>query len=361
MENNNFNQMMMGMNSPMMMDMNNQMMGGMNNQMMMGMNNQMMNICPMNNMNMAQNMGMMGMGTMEFTFPPNNPGFNKLNHLNNNGMNNPNCKVVKLFYEYRFIREVTLFGGDYYSISNIFKEILYSLGEKSYRGARPEEIIERNFPYETLENLIYRGVVDEKPIIEIKNRSRNKNYYYYNSDHMFEDIQNGDELVVRYGSQVIGAGGLCNIDFVNVDKSTKTQKIDISKDAPIWRQVSVGLNLFGKCINKKCKAFNEEVVYRVGINKIFDFNSNRKSIICPICSKNFVPITMGFWKCEYQIKGEKLKNGDYEEVNINGKETKGDNFEYFNPYKNETASWSKLMICTGHRQKMKYKEERREN
>ena len=93
---------------------------------------------------------------------------------------------------------------------------------------------------------------------------------------MFEDIQDGDELVVSYKDLLIGAGGLCNIDFVNVDKSTKTQKIDISKDAPIWRQVSIGLNLFGKCINKKCKAYNEEVIYRVGINKGFYFNSQRK-------------------------------------------------------------------------------------
>lgn len=29
---------------------------------------------------------------------------------------------------------------------------------------------------------------------------------------------------------------------------------------------------------------------------------------------------MGFFKCEYQIKGEKLKDGEYVEVDINGKE-----------------------------------------
>ena len=42
---------------------------------------------------------------------------------------------------------------------------------------------------------------------------------------------------------------------------------------------------------------------------------------------------MGFWKCEYQIKGEKFKDGDYEEVDLNGKETNGDDFEYYDPYK----------------------------
>ena len=64
---------------------------------------------------------------------------------------------------------------------------------------------------------------------------------------------------------------------------------------------------------------------------------------------------MGFWKCEYQIKGEKFKNREYEEININGKETFGNNFEYFDPISNETTYWSSLIIFTGHRQKMKYR------
>ena len=40
---------------------------------------------------------------------------------------------------------------------------------------------------------------------------------------------------------------------------------------------------------------------------------------------------MRFWKCEYQIKGEKFKNGEYEEKNLNGNEIFEDNFEYFAP------------------------------
>ena len=65
---------------------------------------------------------------------------------------------------------------------------------------------------------------------------------------------------------------------------------------------------------------------------------------------------MGFWKCEYQIKGEKIKEGDYIEVNINGKETKGDDFEYYDPNENGKTFWSKLIIYVGYRQEMKYKE-----
>ena len=115
------------------------------------------------------------------------------------------------------------------------------------------------------------------------------------------------------------------------------------------------MNLFGKCIYEYCEAFNREVIFPVGINVKFDLNKQKKEIICPICHKNFIPLTLGFWKCEYQIKGEKLKNGEYCKVNINGKETKDDNFEYFDANENGTAIWDELIIFACYRQKMKYK------
>ena len=171
---------------------------------------------------------------------------------------------------------------------------------------------------------------------------------------LFEEINDGDSIEVEYRGKVYGAGGLSSLEFVDVDKLTKTKKLTFSKYAPEWRKVSKGLNLFGKCINKACEAYNEEVVYIAGINIKFDFNSDKKEIKCPICSKNFIPITMGFWKCEYQIKGEKFKNGDYEDVDISGKETNGNDFEYYDPYSTGTNYWSSLIIFTCHRQDMKY-------
>ena len=116
------------------------------------------------------------------------------------------------------------------------------------------------------------------------------------------------------------------------------------------------MNLFGKCINKKCEAYNNEVVFRAGINVKFDINLRSREIKCPICSKNFIPLTTGFWKCEYQIKGEKLKDGEYIKVDIKGKETKENDFEYYDTNKEGTVFWSNLIICAGYIQKMKYKE-----
>ena len=60
--------------------------------------------------------------------------------------------------------------------------------------------------------------------------------------------------------------------------------------------------------------------------------------------------------CEFLYQeGEKLNEGNYEDIDINGKETREKYFEYFEPYKTGTISWTSLEIFAGHRQKMKYK------
>lgn len=143
--------------------------------------------------------------------------------------------------------------------------------------------------------------------------------------------------------------------FVDFDKN-KTKKLKFSENAPKWRRVEKGLNLFGKCIHKECIAYGKEVIYIVGNNIEFDFDKQKKEIVCPICFKNFMPLSLGFWQCEYQIKGLKLQNGEYKTININGRETKDNDFEYYDPYDNGTSFWSSLIIFACPRQKMKYKD-----
>ena len=334
----NFNSMMIGMNPMINMNQTEMM-----SKMMMGMNQM---------MEMNQMMGMNQMNDMMMF--PNNPLMNNLNNVENCQTYNPNYKYIRLFFGDEYITNVTIFKDEkYYSLCEKLKSILFSFGKKVYRRPYENEIIERKYPFETLEFLIERGV-EINPRVILKNTTHYRDYYTSGFD--YYHVQNGDALRVNYESPLEGAGGLCNIEFVNIDKLTKTTKLSFSKDAPKWRNVSIGLNLFGKCINKKCKAFHQEVIFPAGINIKFDLNSNRKEIKCPICSKNFLPVTMGFWKCEYQIKGEKFKNGEYEEINLNGKETVGDNFEYYDQNKNKVVSWSYLSVFTGYRQKMKYKE-----
>ena len=334
--------------NPMMMNMNNMQNMNMNFMKYMNMFPYMGYMMPMNMQNMNQN-NLKGNNLNEF-------GVDEVNRFNKN---NNNCKTVKLLYEGEFIQNVDINSDEnYFSISEKFKYILFKAGKVIYRPALPSEIIERQSENETLEYLLNRGVIEKNPRVIIINKILQRpRSFKYSGDYNFSFIENGDPLQVKFeGISKLRGAGLGDLEFADIDKITKTKKLYFSSKAPKWRKVLKGLNLFGKCINKNCEAYNVEVIHAVGINKKFDFNLDRKEIKCPICSKNFIPVTMGFWKCEYQIKGEKFKDGDYQEIDINGKETKGDDFEYYDPYQNGTTSWSSLFIFTGHRQKVKHRD-----
>ena len=131
------------------------------------------------------------------------------------------------------------------------------------------------------------------------------------------------------------------LEFTNVDKMI-TQKLTFSPNAPKWRIVTNGLNIFGICQNDQCKAFNEEVIHMVGINIKFNLNENIENIKCPICEGIIIPKTCGFWRCEYQFIGDKIEKGKKKHINTQSKETNGDDFEYFNPNDNGTCNWKTI-------------------
>ena len=337
------NQFMMmnndGMMNPMMM--NN---GGMMNPMMMN-NGRMMNNAGMMNPMMINNDGMMNPMMM------NDAGMmNPFMMNNNDGMENKKVYLlIGKFGEDNYEPIIINKDDDINTLREKLLSCLKSIGKPLCRRPNPGEVIKRISQNETLEYLIKRGVFEKSPDIK-KIKGRICSYYVYKVD----QIKNGDKLFLDIPLR--GAAGGPLIEFADVDKMSKTKNLKFSKNAKKWRKVSQGLNLFGKCINKKCEAYGNEVIFIAGINVKFDINLKAKEIVCPICSKNFIPNTLGFWKCEYQIKGEKLKDGEYIPVNINGKETKGNNFEYYDTNESGTSFWSKLIICVGYIQKMKYKE-----
>ena len=151
-------------------------------------------------------------------------------------------------------------------------------------------------------------------------------------------------------------GGGFSINFVDVEKS-KVQNLEFSKSAPKWRYVTKGLNLFGICQNNSCEAFNKEVIFNRGgiIDEKFNLQENIENIICPICEGIVIPKTCGFWDCEYQFIGDKIEGGKKVHVDTKCKETNGDDFEYFNPYKNPNSIWTDLTIYTIKKQNIKYK------
>ena len=337
------------------------MMNQMNN---CGMMNQMNNFGMMNQMN---NFGMMNqMNNFEMMYQMINCGmmnqkdfFEMMNQMANCGMMNQMNKNLE--NTSIMVKVLFLFGNkekeiiinkemDYISLKTQLLSIMKSEGIILYREASSKEVIIRNSPNETLEFLLKRGVEETNPYMKIIDNFNHEKMISSPID--IKNIKEGDKISLYIPLR--GAGGPF-LEFVDLDEISKTQKLKFSNKAPKWRKVSEGLNLFGKCINSKCEAYNKEVVYKAGINIKFDFFSDRKKIKCPICSKNFIPSTTGFWKCEYQIKGEKLKDGEYQQVDLNGMETKGNDFEYYDIDENGKVNWSKLKIFACHRQEMKYR------
>ena len=167
----------------------------------------------------------------------------------------------------------------------------------------------------------------------------------------------GTFIVISSRDYLIGAGGIGMFDFVDV-KSEKIIRLDFSAKAPKWRSVEKGLNIFGVCKNSKCKAFKREVVHKVGFpfepEYKFDLKKEVRNIKCPMCDKIIKAKTCGFWKCEYQFSGITIEDGEQKEFDSNPKETKSDEFEYFDPYANGETEWVELIIYVLPKQKIKF-------
>ena len=335
------------------------------NMMNQNMINQVNNNMMMPIVNFNDNMAMDQMGN-------NNMMMNQDNNYMRNHYNHyllDNNKIAIVFYRNEYIDSIsknifTEYDDDISKIRNKLLLIYSNLKKKIYREPYSDEVILRESPKDTLEYLLKRGALEINPKIELYISPNEKGFHLgWKSINEITNILNSNKIIIKdlsiseisFSIPLRGAGDLVGLEFVNLEGGSNAKVLKFSNKAPKWRKVCEGLNLFGKCIYSKCQAFKKEVIYKVGINKKFDFNLQKKQIECPICKKNFVPKTLGFWKCEYQIKGEKLKEGDYYKVNINGKETKGDDFEYFDTDENGTTTWTELVIFACYRQKMKYK------
>ena len=72
-------------------------------------------------------------------------------------------------------------------------------------------------------------------------------------------IKKGNTLSLLNSDESIEAAGghFPEIDFVDIS-SGKIKRLKFSENAPIWREVKEGLNIFGICENSKCKAYKNK-------------------------------------------------------------------------------------------------------
>ena len=77
---------------------------------------------------------------------------------------------------------------------------------------------------------------------------------------------------------------------------------------PHWRSVEKGLNFYGECSSKNCKAGknNSEVIMPQYVREgdTFDYVAHQNDFRCPECNGCVIPYTVGFYLCSYNIYGE---------------------------------------------------------
>lgn len=124
-----------------------------------------------------------------------------------------------------------------------------------------------------------------------------------------------------------GGGGMEQFACLDEDG----QELEFSYEAPEWRSVLDGLSIFGICYNKNCKAYSYEVVHSRGFND-FELSYHKAEITCPICSENIMPVSCGFYNCEWSCTSLSI---DELEPKVISKEWKRveNKFIYFDGYK----------------------------
>jgi hypothetical protein len=167
---------------------------------------------------------------------------------------------------------------------------------------------------------------------------------------------------LSYGN-LPGAGGDCYGGLMFIDPSNSNiKKLSLSKEAPKWRVISEGLNIFGICENPDCEAYKKEVIFRAlkgnrhlpEKGMIFNMIENVLNIKCPMCNKIFDPETCGFFNCEYQFIGKRIENGDPKDYDSKTRETKENKMDYLEQKGEKKVKWTELKIYVLPIQKIKY-------
>ena len=156
-------------------------------------------------------------------------------------------------------------------------------------------------------------------------------------------IRNNSTIRVEESNNIIGGGFA--VPFSDPEKEGPIE-IDVWKEAPDYRTVFDGLNLFGNCYNKSCVAYEKEVVHRFGFGTfdvLNDVHTNKRPV-CPECEIPFIPITAGFMNCSYKYIGEKVENGQIKNVDWSKTTYGRKHVDYLESKEKNMSTWVSLKI-----------------
>lgn len=131
--------------------------------------------------------------------------------------------------------------------------------------------------------------------------------------------------------------------FVDLSKNIH-EELYFSKTAPDYRIVSEGINVFGICKGKKCKAYKKEVIWPLKEKTTFNLIEEKDDLECPICGNLIIPKTLGFHYCEYLIKGKKCENDIITPFEFRDTASNKDSIRYFNPDENGFVVITELIV-----------------
>ena len=154
-------------------------------------------------------------------------------------------------------------------------------------------------------------------------------------------IRHNSNIFVIPTRDVVGAGYA--MMFTDLSKN-KTKELGFSPNAPLFRSVTRGINIFGICNFRNCVAYRNEVVVKINRTK-FDLIKERDLLFCPECQSPIIPKTIGFYLCRFQISGKKLENNRIETFMNPPDEARNFNsVKYFDPDLNGEVMLTELNI-----------------
>ena len=154
----------------------------------------------------------------------------------------------------------------------------------------------------------------------------------------YYEIEDG---AIIYSNQKNYGGGPTS--FTDVSKK-HTINIGFSSDAPDYRTVGKGINIFGICKTGNCVTKGDEVIVPIKKEKL-DFIKENFNFRCPECKGIIEPKTVGFYMCQYHIYGTKI--GDNKIVNFDndfGESHDRENLQYFDEASNGKALFISLIF-----------------
>ena len=111
-----------------------------------------------------------------------------------------------------------------------------------------------------------------------------------------------------------------------------------------FNDLKSGINIVGKCCNKKCRYNNQQVISNYDDDK-FEFVSNLYNIVCPHCSSLIIPRKIAFYKCKFIISGKKVVGDNVVPFSFNDLIEINDNnyFYIFEPESDKDTTYIEIL------------------